>query len=234
MTSVASKDAIGNPQIEDGHTRIANELLEAITRFDFSKRQLKVVLFVIRKTYGYNKKVDQMSISQISAGTGLNHSATVNAVNELVELGVVSKQYGQHAQLIGLIKKYQTWGVVSKQYFGIKTIPEGVSKQQLGSIKTIPTKDKPKNNTKRKVAFSLPDFVPVEAWDGFVAMRQKIKKPMTERAMTIAINKLEKLHKLGHNVAEVLDQSTLNSWQDIYEPKTDSKQSQSSVPRKYL
>ena len=161
MTSVAPKDAIGNPQIEDGHTRIANELLEAITRFDFSKRQLKVVLFVIRKTYGYNKKVDQMSISQISAGTGLNHSATVNAVNELVELGVVSKQYGQHAQLIGLIKQYQTWGVVSNRYIGIKTIPEGVSKQQLGSIKTIPTKDKPKNNTKRKVAFSLPDFIPV-------------------------------------------------------------------------
>jgi phage replication O-like protein O len=151
VTSIASKDAIGNPQIEDGHTRIANELLEAITRFDFSKRQLKVVLFVIRKTYGYNKKADQMSISQISAGTGLNHSATVNAVAELVELGVVSKQYGQHAQLIGLIKQYQSWGVVSNQHPSIKTTIRGVSKQQLGSIKTIPTKDKPKNNTKRNI-----------------------------------------------------------------------------------
>lgn len=219
MTSVAPKDAIGNPQIEDGHTRIANELLEAITRFDFSKRQLKVVLFVIRKTYGYNKKVDQMSISQISAGTGLNHSATVNAINELVELGVVSKQYGQHAQLIGLIKQYQTWGVVSNRYIGIKTIPEGVSKQQLGSIKTIPTKDKPKNNTKRKVAFSLPDFIPVEAWDGFMEMRKTIKKPMTARAVTMAINKLKAMHDKGHNVGQILDKSTSNCWQDLYEPK---------------
>jgi len=138
----------GNPQIEDGHTRIANELLEAIIAFDFSKRQLKVVLFVIRKTYGYNKKTDQMSISQISAGTGLNHSATVNAVAELVELGVVSKQYGQHGQVIGLVKQYASWGG------GIKTIPQyqndtkGVSKQQFASIKTIPTKETTKNNTK--------------------------------------------------------------------------------------
>jgi phage replication O-like protein O len=161
VTSIAPKDAIGNPQIEDGHTRIANELLEAITRFDFSKRQLKVVLFVIRKTYGYNKKADQMSISQISAGTGLNHSATVNAVAELVELGVVSKQYGQHAQLIGLIKQYQSWGAVSNQHPSIKTTIRGVSKQQLGSIKTIPTKDKPKNNTKRNIPddFSISDRV---------------------------------------------------------------------------
>jgi hypothetical protein len=64
---------------------------------------------------------------------------------------VVSKQYGQHAQLIGLIKQYQSWGVVSNQHPSIKTTIRGVSKQQLGSIKTIPTKDKPKNNTKRNI-----------------------------------------------------------------------------------
>ncbi|MGP4870955.1 replication protein, partial [Klebsiella pneumoniae] len=37
--------------IDDGYTRIANELLEAVMAADLTARQLKVVLAVIRKTY---------------------------------------------------------------------------------------------------------------------------------------------------------------------------------------
>ena len=62
------------PQLEDGHTRIANELLDAIIAFDFSKRQQKIVLQVIRKTYGFNKKVDDMTVSQIARSCRLQRS----------------------------------------------------------------------------------------------------------------------------------------------------------------
>jgi phage replication O-like protein O len=141
----------GSPQVEDGHTRIANELLEQIIKFDFSKRQLKVVLFVIRKTYGYNKKTDQMSISQISAGTGLDHSATVKAVAELVALGVVSKQHGQYAQVIGLNKQYKDWVGGVNLTPSVKTSPLGVSKQHIASVNLTPTKETTKNNTKRHI-----------------------------------------------------------------------------------
>ncbi|WP_374993057.1 replication protein, partial [Burkholderia multivorans] len=50
-----------SPQIEDGYTRIANELYEAILGFGFTQRQLLVLLTVLRKTYGYGKKEDDMS-----------------------------------------------------------------------------------------------------------------------------------------------------------------------------
>lgn len=47
---------MANPQIENGYTRIANELLEALLLANLSKRQLLVALAVIRQTYGFNRK----------------------------------------------------------------------------------------------------------------------------------------------------------------------------------
>lgn len=47
--------------IDDGYTRFANELLEAIASADLTARQLKVMLAYVRKTYGFNKKTDRIS-----------------------------------------------------------------------------------------------------------------------------------------------------------------------------
>lgn len=151
----------GSPQLEDGYLRIANELLDKIIRFDFSKRQYQVLLFIIRKTYGYRKKVDQISYSQIEAATGLDHSAAVKTVSELVAMHVVSKQHGQHAQVIGINKNYLEWVLVSKQHPSVKTTLRGCQNDTKRGVKTTPTKDKPKNNTKRHIPsdFKISDQV---------------------------------------------------------------------------
>ena len=81
----------GNPQKEDGYTPIANELLEAILRADFSKRQLLVILTIARMTFGYSKKSDALSGWQIASITGIDRSHISKTINELVELNVVKK-----------------------------------------------------------------------------------------------------------------------------------------------
>lgn len=48
--------------LDDGYTRIANELLEAVMAADLTARQLKVVLAVIRKTYGSVKSSTALPI----------------------------------------------------------------------------------------------------------------------------------------------------------------------------
>lgn len=63
---------------------------------------------------------------------------------------------------------------------------------------------------------TFPDWMPTEAWVGYVEMRKKIKKPMTPRAEQLAINTLDKLRQQGQDVGAVLDQSTLNSWQGLF------------------
>lgn len=63
---------------------------------------------------------------------------------------------------------------------------------------------------------SLPDWIPAEAWAGYVEMRKKIKKPMTERAEQLAIATLDKLRQQGQDVGAVLDQSVMNAWQGLF------------------
>lgn len=67
--------------------------------------------------------------------------------------------------------------------------------------------------------FDLPDWIPAAAWLDYVDMRKKIKKPMTVRAMELAINKLAELMRAGNDPTQVLNQSTLNSWQGLFEVK---------------
>lgn len=100
----------GTPQLEDGFTRIANELLLAVIQFKFSERQYKILFALIRKTYGFNKVNDEISLSQLSAICNLpvNHISTV--INQLVKLNVIIKKQGKHAHSLGINKLYDTWG----------------------------------------------------------------------------------------------------------------------------
>jgi hypothetical protein len=63
---------------------------------------------------------------------------------------------------------------------------------------------------------SFPDWIPVDAWNGFVEMRKRTKHPLTERATRIAIRELTKLRDQGQDPAEVLDQSTFQDWRGLF------------------
>jgi hypothetical protein len=63
---------------------------------------------------------------------------------------------------------------------------------------------------------AIPVWLPMEAWNGFLEMRKKQKKPMTDRAIKRAINKLDELRRAGNKPEDVLDQSTMHCWADLY------------------
>lgn len=65
----------------------------------------------------------------------------------------------------------------------------------------------------------LPDWIPMEAWDGYAEMRKKIRKPMTARAKKLVVKSLDAMRAKGHDVGQILDESTKNAWIDVYEPK---------------
>ncbi|MDC9607185.1 replication protein [Xenorhabdus griffiniae] len=72
--------------VDDGFTRIANELLESIASSDLTARQLKVMLAIIRKTYGFGKKSDRIADSQVAEITGLSRQNVNKAKNELISM----------------------------------------------------------------------------------------------------------------------------------------------------
>lgn len=72
---------------------------------------------------------------------------------------------------------------------------------------------------------TLPDWVPAEAWAGYVEMRKEtLKKPLkTDRAINLAINTLARLRDDGNDPGAVLDQSTLNGWQGLFDVRVERR-----------
>lgn len=64
----------------------------------------------------------------------------------------------------------------------------------------------------------IPDWIPAEAWAGFVEMRKKIRVPLTERAILLTIADLKKLRST-EDIGAVLDQSTQRSWRSVFPVK---------------
>lgn len=110
----------GNPQKENGYTPIANELLEQIISFDFSKRHLLVIMAIARMTYGYSKKTDALSGWQIAKLTKLDRSSVSKTINELFKLNVITKldtgrvSHGVLVNELAINKLYKEWITVDK------------------------------------------------------------------------------------------------------------------------
>lgn len=58
----------------------------------------------------------------------------------------------------------------------------------------------------------------INAIKSFIEMRNKLKKPMTDRAVEMMLNKLSKLANNDITKIEILNQSIMSSWTDIYPP----------------
>jgi phage replication O-like protein O len=167
-------DGMKNPQLEDGFTRIANELFEAILGFDFSERQLKVLLTIVRKTYGYGKKEDDMSASQIGKVCNIDRSNVTRVLGQLEKMKVITKRHGGYGMIIGINKSHQEWAkempstsakltLVSNEHSVSVTLAEVVSIQpspsvnvtQADSVNVTHTKENlPKENQQKKTRAS--------------------------------------------------------------------------------
>jgi uncharacterized protein YdaU (DUF1376 family) len=77
---------------------------------------------------------------------------------------------------------------------------------------------------------ALPDWLPREPWDGFVEMRRKIKKPLTDRGILLAIKKLAELRAQGQDVTAVLDKATLNCWAEPWGTKAQDTSGPRATP----
>lgn len=89
------------------------------------------------------------------------------------------------------------------------------------------TESKPKISTRNRRYYEDDELN--QAFIDYVEMRKKIRKPMTERAVTLAKNKIAKYSEIPFSdeinkslAIKILEQSVLNSWQGIF-PLKDGK-----------
>ena len=65
----------------------------------------------------------------------------------------------------------------------------------------------------------------------FMKMRNKIKKPMTDRAIDLMIRKLNRMSSDPKQQIKILEQSITHCWQDIYELKEEEKPKEEKYDR---
>lgn len=98
---------MASPQKEHGYTVIANEIMDHLCFPGINGSEYRVLLFVIRKTYGFNKKSDRISLSQFQIATGMKRNHVVDNIAQLVHKRVLLKKNS----IYGLNKDYDTWVV---------------------------------------------------------------------------------------------------------------------------
>ena len=108
---------MASPQIENGYTKIANELIEALVGFNMSGQGFQVTLFMIRKTYGFNKIEDFISLSQIMEATGMSKIRASQVVNrlQLMKILTVTQNINGIGKKYKINKDFETWVTVNEK-----------------------------------------------------------------------------------------------------------------------
>ncbi|MBM7346095.1 replication protein [Pantoea coffeiphila] len=102
---------------DDGYTRLANMLLEEYAGADLTKRQFKVLLAMLRLTYGWNKTMDRISDSQISEIARLPVKRCNEAKLQLVEMNILIQQGRQ----FGPNKNVSEWRIPQNEGLSLKS-----------------------------------------------------------------------------------------------------------------
>ena len=104
---------MANPQLSNGYTKIANELLEAICRLNISGNEMRILLYIIRRTYGFNSSYAEMPLSEISVAVGIRSVHVSRALKRLAELNIIERHSskGVSPQTVSLVKNYDKWAV---------------------------------------------------------------------------------------------------------------------------
>ena len=148
-------------QIENGnYAQIINPVLEILAKTRLNGAQYAVIMFVLRKTYGWHKKEDRISLSQVIEGTDLSKTAASEALQRLVDARIL-KRDSQRSPM--RFNKYHT---------------------QWDLKKLVASKDRDSTKTESDVR----DSTYVETQDSTI-VESKIQQSLNQQYIDININK---------------------------------------------
>jgi phage replication O-like protein O len=98
---------MASPQIENGFTKIANELLDAVCRFGPARERIFWV--IIRQTYGYGEKRTAISLTKFSQMTGIHKKHINRELKNLEKESRITILGDAETRTYGIVKDYSLW-----------------------------------------------------------------------------------------------------------------------------
>lgn len=100
---------MGNPQLEDGYMRISIEIIDRFKKLHLSGNEWQIVWVVLRKTWGWGKKTDTISLSQFQEESGLSRPSVTEALRKLVGKKVLVLHKQTYISTYSFNKLYDEW-----------------------------------------------------------------------------------------------------------------------------
>lgn len=145
---------------------------------DLTGAELKCYLVVIRKTKGWNKESDNISISQFMKATGLSNSAVIKACESLVKYGLLIKQNGARNTGVYAVNSYsKTTCEESSQVTCEK------SSHTINNIKNTIQNTNKKTTQKNSLDLLAEFGIVGQLADDFITHRKSKKATITETAL---------------------------------------------------
>nr|DAM39447.1 MAG TPA: replication protein O [Bacteriophage sp.] len=176
---------------------------------DLTGAELKCYLVVIRKTKGWNKESDNISISQFMKATGLSNSAVIKACESLVKYGLLIKQNGARNTGVYAVNSYSK--TTCEESSPVKKVHSTCeeSSHTINNIKNN-IQNTNKKNTKKSVLELLADFgITGQLADDFMIHRKACKAPITGTALKGFQREAD---KAGISLAEAITISIERNW----------------------
>lgn len=219
------------PQVEEGYTRIANELYEVVNNAHacpVTLTQLRLIHAVIRRTYGFNKKMDAVADTQLAADTGIPRQKVNPAKHALIAMKVLV--LSEDGRKIGVNKRYSEWDFSArpeKKAPQRKAQPDGdtVTKKVTQDVTKTGTHKRQKDILTTDVVSSAPkkqnridfsefeDRVDLETLKAFADHRKAMRKPLTQRALRSVVKKaVEAAEQVGITIDQAFDEALASGW----------------------
>ena len=107
---VFSNNAGGaSPQKENGYTPVANEILEQLAKLSLTSREWRTLLALWRKTWGWHKKEDKISMTQFEKMTGIERRNQSRTLKSLIAKNIIYRKETRPVITYGFQKDYTEW-----------------------------------------------------------------------------------------------------------------------------
>lgn len=131
------------PQLENGFVGINNENAEQFAKLHLSGNEWQVLWVVLRKTWGWQKKDDAISLTQFQKHTNLSRPSIKEAIDKMVGKKVLVVSKDGYINKYSFNKLYNQWIVPKKELVGFS-----VKDSTFIGKKLVPKKEHTINTTK--------------------------------------------------------------------------------------
>jgi len=157
---------------------IINEIVEKLSSIRLSCYEFNIIMAVIRKTYGWDKKNDWISGSQLEKQTGIKSCHCYRTITKLIKKNIL---YKTEQGFLGLNKHTIEW-VLPKQVLPKQVLPKQVLPKQV-----LPKQVLPKQDSNTTQTGSLP--LPKQVYTKDTITKDNIQKTIVPKGTTTKVDR---------------------------------------------